>query len=278
MTTTTITKKNNGSVDEVAIKPILAQSVEVVNVQGLLTQAIEKNLSVETMERLLAMAEKMQAIHAKKEFDRAMSSFQAECPVIQKRKKVSFGTTNYSYAPLDDIVDQVKDILSRNGFSYTFDTEQSETMMRVFCIAKHELGHTEKSKFEIQIDTAAKMNKSQQYGAALTYAKRYAFCNAFGILTGDEDNDAQTPSHQEEVYENRPIISAYERITPKQKDFAKKLAAEKGIDNTELTVLSKKYTASDLIEYLLGVPVQLPQQELPVIQEEDTVDVSKIPY
>jgi hypothetical protein len=258
--------------------PMVAQSIEVVNVQGLLTQAIEKNLSVETMERLLAMAEKMQAIHAKKEFDRSMSSFQSECPVIQKRKKVAFGTTNYSYAPLDDIVDQVKDILSRNGFSYTFDTEQSETMMRVFCIAKHELGHTERSKFEIQIDTAAKMNKSQQYGAALTYAKRYAFCNAFGILTGDEDTDAQTPAPQEEVYENRPVITAYHKITPKQKEFAKKLATEKGIDTAELTALAKKYSASDLIEYLLGVPIQSPQQELPVIQEEETIDVSKIPF
>ena len=34
------------------------------------------------------------------------------------------------------------------------------------------------------------MSAQQKVGAALTFAKRYAFCNAFGIMTGDEDNDA----------------------------------------------------------------------------------------
>lgn len=32
----------------------------------------------------------------------------------------------------------------------------------------------------------------QQSASSLTYAKRYAFTNAFGIVTGDEDNDAAT--------------------------------------------------------------------------------------
>jgi hypothetical protein len=34
------------------------------------------------------------------------------------------------------------------------------------------------------------MSQSQVAAAATTFAKRYAFCNAFGILTGDEDTDA----------------------------------------------------------------------------------------
>ena len=36
----------------------------------------------------------------------------------------------------------------------------------------------------------AMMNAPQQTAATMTYAKRYAFCNAFGIMTGDEDTDA----------------------------------------------------------------------------------------
>jgi hypothetical protein len=136
------------------------------------------------------MRRELKAEFAKEAFDKAMAKFQAECPVIEKKKKVAFNTTNYSYAPLDEIVGQVKGIISGNGFSYTFDTEQTERAIKVFCKVKHELGHSESSKFEIEIDTAAKMNKSQQYGSALTYGKRYAFCDAFGILTGDEDDDA----------------------------------------------------------------------------------------
>jgi hypothetical protein len=35
------------------------------------------------------------------------------------------------------------------------------------------------------------MNEPQRFASALTFAKRYAFCNAFGILTGDEDDNAE---------------------------------------------------------------------------------------
>ena len=36
------------------------------------------------------------------------------------------------------------------------------------------------------------MSDVQKYGARSTFAKRYAFCNAFGIMTGDDDTDGNT--------------------------------------------------------------------------------------
>jgi hypothetical protein len=36
------------------------------------------------------------------------------------------------------------------------------------------------------------MNEQQKYASALTFAKRYSFCNSLGILTGDEDTDGRT--------------------------------------------------------------------------------------
>ena len=47
------------------------------------------------------------------------------------------------------------------------------------------------------IDKDAFMNSQQQYGSASTFSKRYAFCNAFGILTGDEDNDTRDISSEQ---------------------------------------------------------------------------------
>jgi hypothetical protein len=40
------------------------------------------------------------------------------------------------------------------------------------------------------------MNAQQKVASALTYAKRYAFCNALGILTTDQDDDAQSAGEQ----------------------------------------------------------------------------------
>jgi hypothetical protein len=187
------------------------------NAEALIAQAIEKGTDVNTMERLLAMRRELKSEWAKEQYDLAMAAFQEKCPVIEKKKKVSFGTTNYSYAPLEDIVEQVKTLLSKNGFSYTFDSIDTDTGVTIFCYAKHRDGHMEKSQCTITTDNASKMNISQKSGAAMTYGKRYAFCNAFGILTGDEDTDANMPKPQNAPQSNaNPAITQSVGQAPKQ--------------------------------------------------------------
>jgi hypothetical protein len=63
--------------------------------------------------------------------------------------------------------------------------------VKATCMAKHKDGHSEPSSMEVPLGTkTAVMSDTQVVAAALTFAKRYAFCNVFGILTSDEDADA----------------------------------------------------------------------------------------
>ena len=97
-------------------KPEKTQGLAVMQDQAenLIASAIDKNVSVETMEKLLALRRELQEEWAKRRFDEAMSTFQGECPVIEKSRKVDFTSkrtgnrTAYSYAPLDAIMKQVK--------------------------------------------------------------------------------------------------------------------------------------------------------------------------
>lgn len=186
------------------------QKIEQIDIKdeatALISQAIDKNVDVATLERLLAMRDKIMAQKAEEEFYKSLAAFQAECPTVEKRKKVSFGTTNYSYAPLEDIVEQVKPLLHNHGFSYMFDTE-TNGKMKVICKVKHIAGHSEVATFNMEIDTNAKMNVSQKYGSALTYAKRYAFCAAFAINVKDEDTDANAPQNTQT---SSPVASPLE--------------------------------------------------------------------
>jgi hypothetical protein len=161
----------------------------------LIQRAIDKGVSVETMERLLAMRRELKAEYAKQAFDEAMAAFQAECPTIKKTKPVKDknGRELYRYAPIDSIVEQVKPHLKKSGFSYTVDAK-TDGMITAICKVTHELGHSETSEFSVPTSSNAIMNKAQEFASALTFAKRYAFCNAFGILTGDEDNDSRSVS------------------------------------------------------------------------------------
>jgi len=167
---------------------------------AMISHAIDKGATVETLEKMFALQERWEANQAKKKFDKAMSDFQAKCPVIEKGKPIyEKGQENlpveqrkirYSYAPLDSIVSQTRKIISEVGLSYRFGNTKTETEMVVECIVTHIDGHSQSSPFTVAIGTEQYMTDTQKMGARSTFAKRYAFCDAFGIMTGDEDNDA----------------------------------------------------------------------------------------
>lgn len=155
--------------------------------------AIEKGLPVETMERLFALHREAKADFAKEQFVSALSVFQKEIPVITKNKKVlnkDGRTIRYQYASLDSIAEQIKEPLTKNGLSYSWEVENKPGVIRATCKITHRFGHSEVSSFEIPIDTDGYMTAPQKYASALTYAKRYSLCNALGISTAEEDTDA----------------------------------------------------------------------------------------
>lgn len=191
---------------EIKIKEEAPQGHQVATVETFISQAIQQNVPIETLERLLAMRDKVKAEKAKEAFISAMSKFQADCPVIEKKKSVmnkDGQSVRYKYAPLDTIVSQVKSVLGANGLSYTVDVRQEEAFITAVCKVTHEMGHSETSAFKVPIDTEGYMSAPQKYASALTFAKRYAFCNALGILTGDEDNDAH--SDEKKVEKESPV-------------------------------------------------------------------------
>jgi hypothetical protein len=166
-----------------------------VNPQALIAAAIDKGLPVETMEKLLAMRRELRAEWARDQFFKALRTFQRDCPVIVKTKVVKDrgGREMYRYAPLDSIVAQVKEKLDAHGFSYIITTAQGDGGFTATCTAHHSDGHQESTGFRVPIDPNDFMSEPQQVGSAGTFAKRYAFCNAFGIMTADSDPDAVKP-------------------------------------------------------------------------------------
>lgn len=163
--------------------------------EDLIRTAIERNVPVETMERLLAMRRELQAEAARTAYFEALSAFQKECPQISKRRIVmqkDGRAVRYKYAALSDIVAQVAPLLEKHGFSHTENSQVEPGWVTGVCTVHHRLGHNEQSSFKVPTDTASFMNAPQQYASALTFTKRYAFCDALGILTSDEDDDAQT--------------------------------------------------------------------------------------
>ena len=163
------------------------------SVDTFISKAIEANMSVETMEKFFVLRDKARAEFAKSAFVRAMSLFQGKCPIIKKTKRVlnkDGQTVRYTYAPIDSIVEQIKESLAESGLSYTWTVKNDDKFIAAIATVTHLNGHSESSEFKVPIDTEGFMTAPQKYASALTFAKRYSLCNALGISTGDEDTDA----------------------------------------------------------------------------------------
>ena len=178
--------------------PAQAGMYNKVDVQELLDKALEKDAPLEVIDRIMDLIKYLKAEAAREEFFRALSAFQAEVPSIPKTKKVfgKNGALRYCYAPLEAIVATIRPLIDKWGFSYTIQTRQTANSVTAICVAHHREGHSETTEFTVPIDPEAYMNEAQKTASALTYAKRYAFCDAFGILTADEDDDAQHSDYE----------------------------------------------------------------------------------
>lgn len=178
------------------------------SVDSLITQAIQSNVSVETMEKLLNLREKVKRELAREEFVKALSRFQSDCPIIEKTKKVlsKDGSVRYQYAPLDSIINQIKTVLVSNELSYTWDTKNEDGFIISVATITHILGHSESSEFKVPIDKGGFMTEPQKYASALTFAKRYSLCNALGIATADEDTDATDVGKEKEAKSSKSKI------------------------------------------------------------------------
>lgn len=164
----------------------------------LLRMAVQQgNVDVNTLERLMVVRKEVLAETAKREFFDALAAFQSECPIILRTRA---GHENrYNYAPLERIVKEVTPYLTKHGFSHQEDAVVDEKWVEAIVTVTHRGGHMEQKRFKVPAESKAGMSPQQKYGAAMTYATRYAFCAAFGIRTADKDTDCPPSSEGPEV-------------------------------------------------------------------------------
>lgn len=159
----------------------------------LLTLAINKDLDIDKLAKLMELQKEYNADLARKAFFSALSDFQIECPEIRKGKEVNFGNTKYSYAPLADIDRQIKKALKDCGLSKRWEIKDPGDDIEVTCIITHTDGHSERTTMKSKADTSGSKNPIQARGSAIEYMKRYTLIGALGITTADADIDGRMP-------------------------------------------------------------------------------------
>jgi hypothetical protein len=166
------------------------ESLPASNPGKLLEMAVERGADMDALEKLMDLQERWEARQAERDFNDALASFQAQCPPIMKRREASFkGQHAYYFASLDDIMREIKPLLQQCGLTVSFSSDVQEGAITVRCRVAHGI-HAETSEMTVPTPSEMRVNDTQKMGAALSYARRYALCNALNIVVTDEDTDA----------------------------------------------------------------------------------------
>lgn len=154
---------------------------------SIIAQMVQTGGDPAQLEKMMDLQERWQRNSAAAAFAQALAKFQSICPPIHKGRRAD----RFSFAGLDDIMAVIRPILAQCGLSVSFDVEhQAESnTINICCITKCGI-HEHRTRLACPVPKELKVNSTQQYGAAMSYAKRYALCAALNIVVTDEDVDA----------------------------------------------------------------------------------------
>lgn len=150
--------------------------------------AMNPDVDIDKMERLLQMQERVMERQAGMDYNAAMAAMQTEMPSIAERGK----TNNGHYATLEDIVDTVRPVMQKHGFAVSFRVKTMERGIEITGVLMHKGGHREETTMLLPADTSGNKNAVQAFGSSTSYGKRYVLCALLNITTRGEDDDGNS--------------------------------------------------------------------------------------
>jgi hypothetical protein len=139
--------------------------------------------------------------------------------VSQERRKRDGGTFNlqYSYAPLDVIVDEIRRVFPKHGISYSQAVSGDQKEVTCVTVLTHSSGEWMETK---PLSAQPTQEGVQGMGSAISYLRRYQLSAAVGIASADEDDDGnasmgqaatikdKSAARKQEVRDTRPQQAA----------------------------------------------------------------------
>lgn len=181
--------------------PVKSKSVTVqkkeIAVQSesaaLLKLAIDKDLDVDKLEKLIDLKVREEARQCKKDFELHFSKMKAELPIIEKTEEVTDDKGNhmYNFAPLAEIQTLCDPTIAKYKFSYYWDESYiSETKSKRVTFYLSGYGHTKSNYFDVaDIQSNKWANAIQTGGIKSSYGNRYTFCSGLGLIIKGVDTD-----------------------------------------------------------------------------------------
>jgi hypothetical protein len=216
---------------EVANKDIVAvpQTAPVVSESAAIIQAIERaamnpNVDIDKMERLLQMQERIMERNARSAYAADLARMQPHLPVISEKGKIVVRDKvtkeviqSTGYALWEDINEAIKPVLADHGFALSFRTGlAADGKITVTGILSHREGHQEETTMVLPHDSTGSKNAVQAVGSSTSYGKRYTASALLNITSRGEDDDAELAARK--PAEEKPAPPSKSSASLKKRD------------------------------------------------------------
>lgn len=196
--------------------PAISEATALI--QAIERAALNPQVDIEKMERLFVMQEKIMARQAETAFNTSLAAAQSEIPTIKGHKKNT--QTNSFYADLVAVCDVAMPIITKHGFSLSFDQGECpiEGRIRITLQVSHAQGHSRHHHWDAPIDNVGikgVQNKTQIHGEAssFSYAQRYLTKLAFNLRIEGEDNDGNGHGKRDQFITETQAADLLAKIT-----------------------------------------------------------------
>lgn len=224
-----------------------AENLPISTPLGNMLTAIENaacnpDVDVEKMERLMAMAERMQDRAAEQDYNASLVQAQLAMP------KVTEGGWNsdkrIAYSTLADVITQAGKVWTQHGFAMSYGEGESQLPdhVRVIADVAHQCGHTKRYHTDVPVVTQSTTGKTiftltHARASAITYGRRYLAYMIWNLATGNEDDDGHAAGglSYEPISEEQGFkIDAYLQEHSLDRGRFMKWLAAAGIEKIEL--------------------------------------------
>lgn len=189
--------------------------------------ALNPNVDVAKMEKLLDLQERILNRNSKMAFMADMAMMQNELPEIEKNGAIKIhGKVQSRYAKFEDINEKIKPILKKFNFAVSFKIKQEATKIIITSILSHAMGHSEETEIELPHDNSGNKNSVQAVGSTISYGKRYTMCALLNISVRDEDDDAQIVDECASPAQQQVISRLVKDMPEESQDKFKKMYPE----------------------------------------------------
>lgn len=225
---------------------------------AILELARDASFDVEKLRALTEMQEHAEDRQARRLFAMDMASAQSECQAVVRGAEVKLGENKggYKYAALEMIDEMVRPIMTRYGFSITYDRAPRPGDGGGFVITGtlwHREGHSIQASFPLPLDSGPGRNNLQAAGSTDSYGRKYILLGFFNIIRKNADDDG--------------VAGGANPVTFTEAAEIKKLVDEAGIGDG-LDEKERKLAIVEWFNDLLGYP--LPKGYVSIRQEDST--------